>query len=258
MIIGSDAVKAILEFEFDGKAFAILQKELAKTGVELKKTGSDGQVSLSKIEDSADKAASAIKNLADEAASAGSALNDIGKKAESSGVKTEEGFTRLKSGLWVTKETAEKTAQKTKEVGEEAQKSGKGASGIRKLTEGFSDLKDAVTVAYNAVRKLISSAVEQRQIDAQQLVAIKNNTDMRSREGKSVKELAEEFKNYAQERQKLTGIESASTQKMQTMLLSMGTAPDLVNRVTDAVGSLINNLHMKFALSALDKSVALW
>jgi len=193
--VADNSAKITIDVALDDKGFKDLKKELAAAGVNLERVGDTGKLSLSKIEKSS-------KDAADE-------MHKLG--GEASGTKDKIG-----------------------EVGDEAKKSGEGASGVRGLIKGFTDLKSVVMAAWGAVKGLINAAKEQRQVDAQTLIAIKNNTDARSREGLSVKALADEFKKYADERQKLTGIDNASTQRTQAMLLSYGTAPGIINRVTAA------------------------
>jgi nicotinamide mononucleotide adenylyltransferase len=195
MISGRDAAKIIIETEFNDEGLKQIQKALAKIGVEVMSSGEAGKISLRKIEEGANKAAIAIGRLGEE---------------------------------------SKKTKQKIQEIGSAAKNSGDGVFGIQKLIKGFTDLKKATQDAWQTIRGFVNVAIEQREIDARQFIAIKNNTDARSREGKTVKALAKEYKDYANEREKITGIDNISTQRMQTMLLSMDTVPDLINRVTEA------------------------
>jgi chromosome segregation ATPase len=244
-------INILFETELDDKALVAIRKKLGKIGVELEKISDSGKISFSKLEECAGKASDAMSVLSASAGDAAKTIVDLSGsisevtdtvEALSSGVnETTEAMGSLSDGIKNAatamgglNDTASDTKDNIEQITDEAKKLEEGSSGTQKLINGFSDLKDAVTVAYSAVRKLISSAVEQRQTDAQQLVAIRNNTDEYTRQGKSIKGLADEFKSYANERQKLTGIDNSSTQRMQTTLLTMGTDPDLINRVTEA------------------------
>ena len=81
----------------------------------------------------------------------------------------------------------------------------------------------------------MKASFEQAKADAQLRQAIKNNTDARSREGKTVSGLTKEYKDFAAAQQKVTGIGDEITQQLQTLLVSYGTAPSVVNRATAAI-----------------------
>jgi hypothetical protein len=156
------ADKSVVQLEIqsllDGSGFDEAKEQLKKLGVNLEKTGNDGEVSLSKID---------------------------------------------------------------KEV--------------KKTGNSFVELGAKIAVAYAAVTKFIKASLDQAKADAQLRQAIKNNTDARSREGKTVGDLTKEYKDFATAQQAATGIGDEITQQLQTLIVSFGTAPRLVNRVTAAL-----------------------
>ncbi len=155
------ADKSVVQLEIqsllDGKGFDETKKQLKNIGVDIKKTGEDGEFSLSKIDASA-----------------------------------------------------------------------------KRSGESFINLAAKVTVAWKSITSLIKASIDQAKADAQLAQAIRNNTDARQRDGKSVSQLTKEYKDFASAQQEATGIGDEVTQQLQTLLVSFGTAPKLVNRVTAA------------------------
>lgn len=155
------ADKSVVQLEIqsllDGKGFDETKKQLKTIGVDIKKTGEDGEFSLSKIDSSAKKTGGSFIELAAKAA-----------------------------------------------------------------------------VAWKSMSSLIKASIAQSKADAQLAQAIRNNTDARQRDGKSVSQLAKEYREFAAAQQEATGIGDEVTQQLQTLLVSFGTAPKLVNRVTAA------------------------
>lgn len=106
---------------------------------------------------------------------------------------------------------------------------------VKKTGNSFVEMGAKVAVAYAAVTKFIKASLDQAKADAQLRQAIKNNTDARAREGKTVGDLTKEYKDFATAQQAATGIGDEITQQLQTLIVSFGTAPRLVNRVTAAL-----------------------
>jgi hypothetical protein len=154
----NNAVQLEIQSLLDGSGFDQAKEELKKLGVNLEKTGKDGELSLSKLE-----------------------------------------------------------------------------SGTKKTAMSFVELAAKVTAAYMAVKQMINAYVQDEQASAKLTLALKNNTDQVSRQGKSVSALTNEYKDFASAQQEATGIGDEVTLSLMGTLTTLGTMPKDLKRVTAAL-----------------------
>jgi hypothetical protein len=156
------ADKSVVQLEIlsllDGKGFEETKKQLKTIGVDIKKTGEDGEFSLSKIDSSA-----------------------------------------------------------------------------KKTGGSFVELAAKITAAYMAVSKMINAYIDDAKASAKMSLALKNNTNEISRQGKSVSVLTKDFKDFASAQQEATGIGDEVTLSLMGTLTTLGVMPKDLKRVTAAL-----------------------
>lgn len=105
---------------------------------------------------------------------------------------------------------------------------------VKKTGNSFVELAAKVTAAYMAVKQMINAYVQDVQASAKLTLALKNNTDQVSRQGKSVSALTNEYKDFASAQQEATGIGDEVTLSLMGTLTTLGTMPKDLKRVTAA------------------------
>ena len=105
----------------------------------------------------------------------------------------------------------------------------------KKSSMGFVELAAKVTAAYMAVKSMIDAYVGDAQAAAKMSLALKNNTNESTRQGKSVEALTKEYKDFASAQQEATGIGDEVTLSLMGTLTTLGTMPKDLKRVTAAL-----------------------
>lgn len=123
------------------------------------------------------------------------------------------------SSVGTTTETANKQAE----------------SASSRMADGYAMLAVKIAGIIGAFKTMYDEASKNNQAQLQLNLAIKNNTDLVERSGKSVNKLSGEYKKYAEERMKVTGIADDDTMSLMALLVQMKVAPDLIEGATTAL-----------------------